>query len=61
MKNDIFYCYSKRLFYFLMSFNERYVSHGVNKNTEAEYYTFNKSPRLDEIIVLYNEVKHKIS
>ena len=60
MNNELFYCYSKDLYHFIMSFRERYVSKGINKNTNTKYYSFNKSERLDKIIELYNRVKHSI-
>lgn len=59
MKNH-FYCYSKRMFYFIMSFGIKYLSFGVNKNTNKKYYIFEKSERLDKVISLYNSVKHSI-
>lgn len=59
MKN-YFYCYSKRMSYFIRSFGISYISRGINTNTKISYYKFKKSERLDEIIRLYNEVKHSI-
>ena len=53
-----FYCYSKRLAYFIRSFNVKYLSAGTNKNSNTKYYIFEKSDRLDKIIQLYNKVKH---
>lgn len=58
--NDKFYCYSKRMRYFIMSFGLRYIDFGVNKNTKAQYYVFEKSKKLDKIIDLYNSAKHSI-
>ena len=58
MENDKFYCYSKRLAYFIRSFNIKYLSVGINKNSNVKYYIFQKSDRLDKIIELYNSVKH---
>lgn len=60
MNSGTFYCYSKRMHYFILSFGEKYVSSAVNSNTQKRYWTYNKSERLDKIIALYNEVKHKI-
>lgn len=59
MKNH-FYCYSKRMSYFIRSFGISYISRGINTNTQITYYKFEKSERLDKIIRLYNEVKHSI-
>ena len=58
-ENINFYCYSNRLSYFLMSLKFRYVSVGINKNTNKEYWVFEKSEKLDDAISLYNSVKHK--
>lgn len=55
-----FYCYSDRLFHFIKAFSIDYISIGVNKNTNNKYYVFLKSKRLDDIINLYNDVKHSI-
>lgn len=59
MKN-YFYCYSKRMSYFIRSFGISYANRGINSNTKITYYKFEKSERLDKIIHLYNEVKHSI-
>lgn len=58
-KKDLFYCYSKRLSHFLRSFIP-YENVGINKNTNAKYYTFIKSDRLDTLIKHYNSIKHKL-
>lgn len=55
-----FYCYSKRLFYFIKSFGIDYLSYGVNRNSKNKYYVFEKSQKLDKVINLYNKVKHSI-
>lgn len=57
---NVYYCYSKRLFYFIKSFGINYISSGINCNTNTHYYVFNKSERLDKVIELYNKVKHLI-
>lgn len=59
-KNNIFYCYSKRLKLFIQSFGIGYMDSNINKNTNTKYWTFEKSEKLDKIIDLYNEVKHLI-
>lgn len=58
--SDKFYCYSKRMRCFIMSLGLKYIGCGVNKNTNAKYYIFEKSERLDKIIDLYNSIKHSI-
>lgn len=52
-----FYCYSKRLAYFIRSFNIKYLTVGFNHNSHVKYYVFEKSDRLDRIIELYKQVK----
>lgn len=59
--NDIYYCYSFRLFHFLSAFGEKCLSSDINRQSKKRFWTFKKSDRLDEIICLYNEVKHKIN
>ena len=54
--NDIYFCYSKKLHYFLMGLGESYISSNINKNTGVRYWTFQKSKDLDEKIELYNSV-----
>ena len=58
MENDIFYCYSNRMNYFLMSMKFRYLSKGINSNTNKEYWTYKKSENLDSAIQMYNSIKH---
>lgn len=59
MDKNIFFCYSKRLSYFIRAFNIDHLFIGVNKNTHTRYYAFKKSERLDKIIDLYNKVKYE--
>ena len=59
MENNYFYCYSKRMNFFLMALKFKYVSVGVNSNTNKKYWVYNKSEKLDSAIELYNSVKHK--
>lgn len=58
--NDMFYCYSKRLSYFIRAFDIHYVSTSINQNTKVTYQVYPKSEKLNKVITLYNEVKHKI-
>lgn len=58
-KQEIYYCYSNKLHHFLLALGERYISVSVNKNTNAKYWTFNKSKQLDEKIEIYNSLKYK--
>ena len=61
MDNNKFYCYSKRLFHFIKSFDIDYLFYGVNATSHNKYYVFEKSDKLDKVISLYNDVKHSIS
>ena len=62
MENNVnFYCYSLRLYHFLSSFGEVCYVSKINSSSQNRYWVFRKSKRLDSIIKLYNEVKHKIS
>ena len=58
--NDKFYCYSNRLSLFIRSFGVKYIEIGVNAKTKTRYHLFDKSKKLDSIIELYNEIKHRI-
>ena len=55
-----FYCYSFRLFHYLLAFAEKCYGSSVNSNSGKRYWVFHKSERLDKIIASYNEVKHQI-
>lgn len=57
--NNIFFCYSKRLQFFLRAMKEEYISVGVNQKTNTKYWTFIKSERLDELIKMWNVIKNK--
>ncbi|MBQ2396125.1 MAG: hypothetical protein II304_03655 [Bacteroidales bacterium] len=59
-QNDIFYCYSLRLFHFLSAFGEHCYTSKINSRSKNRYWIFHKSERLDNIIELYNKVKHSI-
>lgn len=58
--SQVFYCYSNRLSHFIRAFGIHYIEIGLNKNTNTKYYVFEKSERLDNVISLYNDVKHSI-
>lgn len=58
--NNYFYCYSKRLAYFIMAFGIRYKEKSVNQNSQMPYYKFEKSKRMDQVIELYKKVIHTI-
>lgn len=60
MSENIFFCYSYKLFHFLCAFGEKCNGSNVNNNTGCRYWVFNKSNRLNDIIKLYNRVKHEI-
>lgn len=56
---DVYYCYSKRLCLFLRSMNESFLDVGTNKKSNTKYWIFIKSKRLDDLIIIWNEIKHK--
>lgn len=57
MQNNLFYCYSFKLAYFIKSQGMNYINKGRNRNNGLTYYVFNKSKELDEIIELWNKLK----
>lgn len=57
--NNKFYCYSNRLKNFLTALRFEYMSVGTNKNTNKDYWVYQKSGELDEAIAIYNSIKHK--
>lgn len=60
MDNSVnFYCYSLKLFHFLSAFSEKCYISKINKISNTRYWVFRKSERLDNLIDLYNDVKHK--
>lgn len=56
---NLFFCYSNRLHYWLRALRFKYVSVGINKNTNKNYWTYEKSENLDAAIALYNKYKHQ--
>ena len=60
MENKNFYCYSNKMRHFIQSFDIPFTNVGMNKNTNAKYWIFVKSSRLDKVIKLYNLTKHLI-
>ena len=58
MDNNSFYCYSTRMHNFLLSMKFKYVSTGINGNTNKRYWTYKKSEKLDSAIQVYNKFKH---
>ena len=57
--NELFYCYSFRLAYFIKSQGMDYLNKGKNKKNNLSYFVFKKSKELDEIICEWNELKSK--
>ncbi len=39
--------------------NENFLDVGTNKKSNTKYWIFNKSKRLDDLIIVWNEIKHK--
>lgn len=60
-KENIFYCYSLRLFHYLSAFGEKCYGSKVNSQSQNRYWMFKKSKRLDTIIESYNNVKYSFS
>ena len=58
MNDDLFYCYSNRLHGWLKALHFSYIEEGVNENTNKNYWTYVKSPKLDSAILLYNSLKY---
>lgn len=56
-QNNLFFCYSHKLAYFIKSQGINYINKGVNKNNQLSYFVFKKSNELDEIIKKWNELK----
>lgn len=56
-----YYCYSYRLFHFLLAFGEKCLGSRVNSCSKKRYWVFEKSQRVDEIIELYNAIKYELS
>lgn len=57
--NNIFYCYSFKLAYFIKSQGINYLFKGKNKRNNLTYYAFQKSIDLDRIISSWNKLKSK--
>lgn len=59
MENEnMFYCYSLKLFHYLSAFGEKCYSSKINSKSKSRYWVFKKSERLDAIIRSYNAVKY---
>ena len=61
MKDNLFYCYSKRLNQFLYLFGVGYVDKNYNYNTQAEYYIYERTNKLDFLLKKWEEIKQGIS
>lgn len=55
--NDLFYCYSVKMYHFLQAMGLKYLREGVNKRTNTKYYIYKKSQRLDDLISEWNLMK----
>lgn len=60
-KKDLFFCYSKRLQYFLKAFGLDYINGGINKNNNRQYYVYNKTEKLNKLLNKWNDMKEFIS
>lgn len=61
MGGNNYFCYSYKLFHFLCAFGEKCKMTRIHDRTGYRFWVFPKSERLDEIIRLYNKVKHEIT
>lgn len=59
VNNELFYCYSFKLAYFIKSQGINYLNKGKNSNNNLSYFVFKKSKELDEIICKWNKLKSK--
>lgn len=57
-QENVFYCYSLRLFHYISVFGEVCLTSKVNSRSGKRYWVFRKSSRLDQIIESYNKIKH---
>jgi len=57
---NYYFCYSRRLSYFVRAFSIPYVRIGTNWRTGCKYYVFPKSEKLDAVIQLWNSVKDSL-
>jgi len=60
-EENVYFCYSLRLFHYLSAFNERCITSKINSRSGKRYWTFMKSERLDRIIESYNKTKYSFS
>jgi len=60
VNKKFFYCYSYKLMCFLKSYGFRYISKGINTNSNSIYFVFKKSRDLDNAIIIWNTIKFKL-
>jgi len=60
-QNKNYYCYSFRLYHFLMAFDQKCIASDVHPKTHKRFWVFQKSDTLDQIIQLYVETKHRFN
>lgn len=59
--DNIFFCYSKRLYYFLQALNFQYNQHNTNKNSGNEYWSYDKTDKLKEALKEWELLKNKFN
>lgn len=57
-ENIYFYCYSLKLYHFILAFGGKCQGSSINHSSGSRYWKFLKSSELDFVIELYNDVKH---
>lgn len=57
MNNRFFYCYSFKMNNFLQSMGLKYINKAINPKSNKPYFLYEKSEKLDEFILKWNEIK----
>lgn len=57
MDDLIFYCYSRKLMYWLGLHDINFIEKQYNTDNGRPYWTFNKTPELNELLSAWGEFK----
>lgn len=52
-----FYCYSVKMKNFLKENGLEFINKSINLKTNKPYFLFEKSKKLDELILMWNNIK----
>lgn len=55
--NKYFYCYSVKMKNFLKENGLEFINKSINLKTNKPYFLFEKSKKLDELILMWNNIK----